>query len=116
MVFPNGFGTVDELFGAPTLIQTGKILDFPIFLFGRDYRVGLLEWVRPAMVREGKAKEDDLNLLFVTDYPAEACDIIPASTEDPYDGGGYERRPRGYPKCPRRAPGYSGACIISPGV
>jgi len=80
VIFPGGFGTMDELFEALTLIQTGKIRDFPIVLFGRDYWGGLIEWVRSAMIVEGKATEADLGLLTVTDSPTEARDIVLAST------------------------------------
>jgi uncharacterized protein (TIGR00730 family) len=94
VIFPGGFGTMDELFEALTLIQTGKIRDFPIVLFGSDYWAGLIEWLRSAMIFEGKATEADLNLLAITDSATEACDLIAASTKEHYDGAGYERRAR----------------------
>ena len=94
VIFPGGFGTMDELFEALTLIQTGKIRDFPIVLFGSDYWGGLLDWVRSAMVSGGKASEADLGLLSLTDSPTEARDIILASTREQYEGAGYERRSR----------------------
>ena len=94
VIFPGGFGTMDELFEALTLIQIGKIRDFPIVLFGSDYWGGLLDWVRSAMISEGKASEADLGLLSLTDSPAEARDLILAATKDHYEGAGYERRPR----------------------
>jgi len=94
VIFPGGFGTMDELFEALTLIQIGKIWDFPIVLFGSDYWGGLLDWVRSAMISEGKASEADLGLLSLTDSPAEARDLILAATKDHYEGAGYERRPR----------------------
>jgi uncharacterized protein (TIGR00730 family) len=94
VIFPGGFGTMDELFEALTLIQTGKIRDFPIVLFGSDYWGGLLDWVRSAMISEGKASEADLGLLSLTDSPAEARDLILAATKDRYEGAGYERRAR----------------------
>jgi len=94
VIFPGGFGTMDELFEALTLIQTGKIRDFPIVLFGSDYWGGLLDWVRSAMISEGKASEADLGLLSLTDSPAEARDLILAATKDHYEGAGYERRAR----------------------
>ena len=94
IIFPGGFGTMDELFEALTLIQTGKIRDFPIVLFGSDYWGGLLEWVRSAMIPEGKASEVDLGLLTVTDSPIEARDLILASTKEQYEGTGYEERAR----------------------
>ncbi len=94
VIFPGGFGTMDELFEALTLIQTGKIRDFPIILFGSDYWGGLLDWVRSAMVSEGKASEADLGLLSLTDSPTEARDLILAATKQQYGGAGYERQAR----------------------
>lgn len=76
VIFPGGFGTLDELFEALTLIQTGKIQNFPIILFGSAYWQGLLDWFRTAALNEGKIAAADLDLLIVTDSPAEACDII----------------------------------------
>ncbi|HEV2094607.1 MAG TPA: TIGR00730 family Rossman fold protein [Rubrobacter sp.] len=94
VIFPGGFGTMDELFEALTLIQTGKIRDFPIVLFGRDYWGGLLEWVRSAMVSEGKATEADLGLLSLTDSPEEARDLILASTGEHSRVADHEERAR----------------------
>jgi uncharacterized protein (TIGR00730 family) len=94
VIFPGGFGTMDELFEALTLIQTGKIRDFPIILFGSGYWGGLLDWVRSAMVAEGKAAEADLGLLSLTDSPTEARDLILAATKDQYEGAGYEAEAR----------------------
>ena len=94
VIFPGGFGTMDELFEALTLIQTGKIRDFPIILFGSDYWGGLLDWVRSAMISEGKASQADLGLLSLTDSPTEAHDLILAATEDRYEGAGYEEEAR----------------------
>ena len=94
VIFPGGFGTMDELFEALTLIQTGKIRDFPIVLFGRDYWGGLIEWVRSAMIVEGKATEADLGLLTVTDSPTEARDLILAATKDRHEGSSYEEEAR----------------------
>src|SRR3989442_5626591 len=71
IVFPGGYGTVDELFEALTLIQTGKILHFPVVLFGSGYWNGLVEWARDTMLREGKITQRELDLILVTDDPAE---------------------------------------------
>jgi uncharacterized protein (TIGR00730 family) len=76
VVFPGGFGTVDELFEALTLIQTEKVRDFPVILFGSAYWQGLLDWIRATMLAEGKIAADDLDLLVVTDSPAEAVRIV----------------------------------------
>ena len=94
VIFPGGFGTMDELFEALTLIQTGKIRDFPIVLFGPDYWRGLIDWLRSTMIPEGKATEADLNLLCVTDSPTEARDHILAATEEHHDGPDHESRAR----------------------
>jgi uncharacterized protein (TIGR00730 family) len=76
VIFPGGFGTVDELFEAATLIQTGKIEDFPIVLYGRAYWEGLLSWMREHMLGGGKIASADLQLLHVADSPKQACDLI----------------------------------------
>ena len=81
VIFPGGFGTMDELFEALTLIQTSKVRDFPVVLFGSEYWQGLLDWIRNTMEPEGKIATDDLNLLFVTDDPAEAAEHIRARHE-----------------------------------
>ena len=67
VIFPGGFGTMDELFESLTLIQTGKVRDFPVILYGSDYWQGLLDWLRGAMLVEGKIAAPDLDLLLVTD-------------------------------------------------
>ncbi|HUF49504.1 MAG TPA: TIGR00730 family Rossman fold protein [Longimicrobiales bacterium] len=76
IIFPGGFGTMDELFEALTLIQTGKVRDFPVVLFGSDYWVGLVDWLKGRMLEDGKIGAEDLELLFVTDEPAEAVRTI----------------------------------------
>ncbi|MFD6881119.1 TIGR00730 family Rossman fold protein [Rhodococcus sp. NPDC060084] len=73
---PGGFGTMDELFEAVTLVQTGKITRFPIVLFGSEYWSGLVEWMRTTMAREGKISDSDIDLLSVTDSVEEAVRII----------------------------------------
>src|SRR5688500_1666780 len=79
IIFPGGFGTLDELFEALTLIQTGKIRNFPIVLFGSDYWAGMLEWIRDSALKDGKVSEADLKLMHVTDSPAEVVRIISES-------------------------------------
>src|SRR5690349_24933205 len=76
VVFPGGFGTVDELFESLTLIQTGKVLHFPVVLFGSSYWAELLDWVRREPLAEGMVSPDDVDLLAVTDDPEEACRIV----------------------------------------
>src|SRR6186997_374281 len=76
VIFPGGFGTLDELFEALTLIQTKKIRNFPVVLFGSDYWQGLLDWIRDWALKEGKVTEEDLRRLHVTDSPAEVVQII----------------------------------------
>jgi len=76
IIFPGGFGTLDELFEALTLIQTKKIRNFPVVLVGSAYWNGLLDWVRDYAWKEGKVTDLDLKLLHVTDSPAEVVQII----------------------------------------
>ncbi|HEU5153203.1 MAG TPA: TIGR00730 family Rossman fold protein, partial [Gemmatimonadales bacterium] len=79
VVFPGGFGTLDELFEALTLIQTGKVSSFPVVLFGSAYWEGLIAWLRSPMAVEGKIDQTDLALLHVTDDPREVVRIIAAA-------------------------------------
>jgi uncharacterized protein (TIGR00730 family) len=76
VIFPGGFGTMDELFEALTLIQTRKIKNFPVLLVGCAYWKGLLDWLRETMLVEGKIGPADLDLLPCTDDPAEVERII----------------------------------------
>jgi len=81
VVFPGGFGTLDELFEALTLIQTGKVKHFPVVLMGRRYWSGLIEWLGDRVASEGKVATTDLELLHVTDDPAEAVRWITKARE-----------------------------------
>jgi uncharacterized protein (TIGR00730 family) len=76
IIFPGGFGTLDELFEALTLIQTKKIRNFPVVLFGSAYWKGLLDWIREVALREGKVSAQDLELFKVTDSPSEVVQIV----------------------------------------
>ena len=67
VILPGGFGTLDELFEALTLVQTRKVTRFPVILFGTDYWSGLLDWFRDTLVPAGKIAAADLDLLTVTD-------------------------------------------------
>ena len=76
VVFPGGFGTVDELFESLTLIQTGKVLHFPVVLFDRAYWHDLLAWIRDELLSNGMISPDDVQLLSVTDDPREAVELV----------------------------------------
>ncbi len=76
VIFPGGFGTLDELFEALTLIQTRKIRNFPVVLFGSSYWQGMLQWISSVMLHEGNINGDDLQLLHLTDSPKDAVDFI----------------------------------------
>jgi uncharacterized protein (TIGR00730 family) len=76
IIFPGGFGTFDELFEALTLIQTHKIRDFPVVLYGSSYWTGLLNWIRDVVLPGGKISEHDLRLFHVTDSPSEIVQIV----------------------------------------
>jgi uncharacterized protein (TIGR00730 family) len=76
VLFPGGFGTLDELFEALTLIQTGKVLHFPVVLVGREYWRGLLGWIDERLLGEGMISPDDEELLFVLDDPTEVVRTV----------------------------------------
>ena len=71
VIFPGGFGTMDELFEALTLIQTKKVKSFPLILVGRDYWQGLLDWLKNQMLKEEKILPADLEMIQVIDEPEE---------------------------------------------
>ena len=79
IVFPGGFGTLDELFETLTLIQTNKIEKIPIVLIGKEYWEGLYEWIEKQLLEGGYIGEDDTSLFSMTDDPEEAvkhvCDF-----------------------------------------
>ena len=76
VIFPGGFGTLDELFEALTLIQTGKVHNFPVILYGSEYWRGLLDWLRDTMLAEAKIAPPDLDLMTMCDSPAEIVESI----------------------------------------
>jgi uncharacterized protein (TIGR00730 family) len=76
IIFPGGFGTLDEAFEALTLIQTGKIYQFPVVLFGRHYWAGLIRWLQSRVLSEGKISPGDLDLMLLTDDPKEAAHAV----------------------------------------
>jgi uncharacterized protein (TIGR00730 family) len=94
IMFPGGFGTLDELFEALTLIQTGKVLNFPVVLFGSDHWQGLLGWIQERLLTEGYIDAEDEDLLFVTDDPGEAVRSVIDL---------YEERSASTPAEPRKA-------------
>jgi uncharacterized protein (TIGR00730 family) len=79
-IFPGGFGTLDELFESLTLIQTGKIRHFPVVLVGKEYWVGLLEWLKKEAVARATIDALDLDLMICTDDMAEACSWLTAGS------------------------------------
>ncbi|HEX4601825.1 MAG TPA: LOG family protein, partial [Gemmatimonadales bacterium] len=81
IVFPGGYGTMDELFEALTLIQTGKVKYFPVILFGPAYWQGLADWLRERVAGEGKIATTDLALLHITDSPRDAVAIVREARE-----------------------------------
>jgi uncharacterized protein (TIGR00730 family) len=76
VIFPGGFGTLDELFESLTLIQTKKVLQFPVVLVGEDYWAPELVWIRDTLLARGMVSPEDVALLAVTSDPAEATRII----------------------------------------
>ena len=76
VVMPGGFGTLDEMFEAVTLIQTKKIGAFPIVLVGKDYWHGLFQWIKDVLIKEKNINEEDLDLIKLVDTPTEAVDVI----------------------------------------
>ena len=76
LIFPGGYGTLDELFEALTLTQTGKIYQFPVILFGSRYWAGLLRWLQSRVLGERKSARSDLDLMTLTDDPRQAADTV----------------------------------------
>lgn len=76
VILPGGFGTMDELFEALTLIQTKRIKSFPVILFGSLFWGGLIDWMKSVMLKEGAVSEADLDIFYVVDTPEEAVSII----------------------------------------
>ncbi len=79
ITLPGGFGTLDELFEALTLVQTGKVTSFPVVLLGTEFWGGLLDWLKDQLLGTGKIKPEDLDLITVTDDVDEAVRIIVAA-------------------------------------
>jgi uncharacterized protein (TIGR00730 family) len=96
VVFPGGFGTLDELFESLTLIQTGKIRDFPVVLVGRDYWQGLIDWIDARPLGENKISPEDVERYTLTDDPEEVREILLSAAHR------QARRPDGRPGTVRR--------------
>ena len=84
VAFPGGFGTLDEVFEAVTLIQTQKITSFPLVLFGSEFWGGLVDWVSGSLLATGKISPPDVELFHVTDDLDEAMAIIAAAEADEF--------------------------------
>lgn len=76
VVMPGGFGTLDEMWEAITLIQTEKLSDFPVILVGKDYWKGLIDWLKNTMLTEGMIQESDFEIFHVVDTADEVVDIL----------------------------------------
>ncbi|HEV7902773.1 MAG TPA: TIGR00730 family Rossman fold protein [Pyrinomonadaceae bacterium] len=81
IIFPGGYGTLDELFEALTLIQTRKVRNFPVVLVGKQFWSGMIDWLRGAVLAEQTISQEDLLLLHCTDSPAEAVEIVVRSQD-----------------------------------
>lgn len=92
VVFPGGYGTLDELFEGLTLLQTGKISGFPMILYNSRYWQGLLDWFRETVAAEGKIDGADRELIILCDTPAEVRDHVLRSFEEPMHRATVERR------------------------
>ncbi len=97
VIFPGGFGTMDELFEALTLIQTRKIRSFPVILVGKQYWAGMIDWMRSSVLKQGNIDAADLELFHLVEEPEEVCEIITRRYKDrtatfPTDKRSRERR------------------------
>lgn len=84
IIFPGGFGTLDELFEALTLIQTKKVSHFPVILYDSKFWAGMLDWIRNMLLAVGTINEDDLKLVYVSDDPKEICRIVTEAYQETY--------------------------------
>jgi uncharacterized protein (TIGR00730 family) len=84
VIFPGGFGTMDELFEILVLIQTGKVSHCPIILYDSHYWEGLITWMRKTMLASDKIRSEDADLLLLSDDPKEICSIVIAAFQPDY--------------------------------
>ena len=84
VIFPGGFGTMDELFEALTLIQTKKVSHFPVILYDSKYWKGLIDWIRDTMLATDKILPEDVGLLLLSDDPKEICKIVIEAYQESY--------------------------------
>ena len=97
VVMPGGFGTLDELFEIATLVQTGKVVDFPIVLMGRDFWTPMIDFLRDRMLEAGTISPEDPDRLLIVDKPEEVVDIISTIARDRFGlTYGPQAQPRGY--------------------
>lgn len=82
VIMPGGFGTMDELFEAVTLIQTHRVMPLPLILFGTEYWGGLIDWIKTRMVEAGTISEGDLDIIQITDDPDEIVKYVKESKKD----------------------------------
>jgi len=87
VTFPGGFGTLDELFGALVLIQTKKISDFPVILFGTEYWAGMIDWLRKRVLDANNITQEDVDNIHVVDEPEQVRDIVVAYHEKAVSDG-----------------------------
>ena len=92
VIFPGGFGTMDELFEALTLIQTKKIRSFPVVLVGKDYWQGMIDWMKNSLLDMGAINAEDIDLMHIVDEPEEVCAIINKRYKDRLSGIHPDRR------------------------
>lgn len=85
IIFPGGFGTMDELFEALTLIQTNKVNHFPVILYDKKYWEGLINWINTTMMESGTISPADADLLYLSDDPHEICRIVVNSYKENYN-------------------------------
>jgi hypothetical protein len=94
VVFPGGYGTLDEAFEALTLVQTHKIDNFPVIMIGRDYWKGMIRWILKEMLGGGLISREDLRLFSVTDDPQEVCRLVREGYRQRVEVNGHARPPR----------------------